>query len=97
MVVTEVDVHRYKGRDYVKNSCSVELPDGTPVMTEVWRSCGLSTEPGDRLTMVFDPQGTIAPTDRLLPGSAAEAAVRPAAAALLLAALCCIAVVRSQP
>lgn len=97
VVVTEVREHRYEGRDYVKNSCTTELPDGTPVEAEAWRSCTLSTEPGDRLSMVFDPEGVFEPTDRVLPGSAAEAAWRPAGLALLLTAICCVAVVRSQP
>ncbi|QOV36059.1 hypothetical protein IM697_39535 [Streptomyces ferrugineus] len=97
VVVTEVDTHRYEGRDYVQNSCTVELADGTPVAAEAWRTCTLSTRPGDHLDMVFDPDGVVAPTDRSLPGSAAEAGWRPAAFALLLAAVCCVAVVRSQP
>ncbi|MFE0802560.1 hypothetical protein [Streptomyces sp. NPDC058812] len=97
VVVTEVHEHRYEGRDYVKNSCTTQLPDGTPVEAQAWRSCTLSTRPGDRLTMVFDPEGAIEPTDRPLPGSAAEAAWRPTGLALLLAAICCVAVVRSKP
>ncbi|MGV9991540.1 hypothetical protein [Streptomyces sp. NPDC003374] len=47
--------------------------------------------------MVFDPGGAIDPTERLLPGSATEAVSRLAGLALLLAAVCCVAVVRSQP
>ncbi|MFF4796576.1 hypothetical protein ACFY2M_44840 [Streptomyces sp. NPDC001276] len=97
VVVTEVHTHRYKGRDYVKNSCTVEFLDGTAVHPLAWRACTLSTRPGDHLSMVFDPDGAVDPTDRLLPGSAAEAAWRPAGLALLLAAICCVAVVRSQP
>ncbi|WP_461070373.1 hypothetical protein [Streptomyces pseudoechinosporeus] len=45
----------------------------------------------------FDPDGAVAPTDRCLPGSAAEAGWRPAASTLLLAAVCCVAVAPSQP
>jgi hypothetical protein len=97
VVVTEVHVHRYEGRNYVKNSCSVRLPDGTPVPTEAWRSCGAAARPGQTLTMVFDPKDTVPPTDRILPATAAEALAGPAAASLALAALCCVAVIRSQP
>ncbi|MFE5589155.1 hypothetical protein [Streptomyces sp. NPDC056549] len=97
VVVTEVHVHRYDGRNYVKTSCSVRLPDGAPVPTVAWRSCGADARPGRRLTMVFDPEGTVPPTDRVLPASAATALAGPAAAGLALAALCCVAVIRSQP
>ncbi|MFC9245591.1 hypothetical protein ACFT7S_16675 [Streptomyces sp. NPDC057136] len=97
VVVTEVHVHRYEGRDYVKNSCSVELLDGTPVAVEAWRSCGPAVRTGHHPTMVFDPEGVIAPTDRVLPASAAAAGAGPAGAALALAVLCCVAVIRSQP
>ncbi|WP_435239542.1 hypothetical protein [Streptomyces sp. YPW6] len=97
VVVTEVHVHRYEGRDYVKNSCSVELLDGTPVAVEAWRSCGPAVRAGHRLTMAFDPEGVIDPTDRILPASAAAAGAGPAGAALALAVLCCVAVIRSQP
>jgi hypothetical protein len=97
VVVTEVRTHRYEGRDYVKNSCTAELLDGTAVKAEAWRTCTLSTRPGDHLSMVFDPDGAVDPTDRLLPGSAAEGAWRPAGLALLLAVVCCVTVVRSQP
>lgn len=97
VVVTEVHVHRYEGRNYVKNSCSVRLPDSTPVAVEAWRSCGSSVRAGQHLTMVFDPEGVVDPTDRLLPASAAEAGAGPAAVALALAVLCCVAVIKSQP
>ncbi|MGW8768008.1 hypothetical protein ACWGN5_36645, partial [Streptomyces sp. NPDC055815] len=97
VVVTAVHVHRYEGRNYVKNSCSVRLPDGAPVATEAWRSCGADAHPGQQLTMVFDPEGAVPPTDRVLPASAAAALAGPAAAGLALAALCCVAVIRSQP
>ncbi|MGW6563946.1 hypothetical protein [Streptomyces sp. NPDC054975] len=97
VVVTEVHVHRYEGRNYVKNSCSVRLPDGTPVPTEAWRTCGDTARPGQHLTMVFDPDDAVPPTDRILPATATEALAGPAAATLALAALCCVAVIRSQP
>lgn len=97
VVVTEVHVHRYEGRDYVKNSCSVQLLDGTPVRTEAWRTCGAGARPGQHLTMVFDPEGAVPPTDSVLPATAAEGFAGPAAASLALAALCCVAVIRSQP
>ncbi|WP_051874816.1 hypothetical protein [Streptomyces exfoliatus] len=97
VVVTEVHVHRYEGRNYVKNSCSVRLLDGTPVPTEAWRGCGADARPGQHLTMVFDPEDAVPPTDRVLPASAAAALAGPAAASLALAALCCVAVIRSQP
>ncbi|MFE7328172.1 hypothetical protein ACFU8W_24955 [Streptomyces sp. NPDC057565] len=97
VVVTEVHVHRYEGREYVKNSCSVRLLDGTPVPTEAWRTCGATARPGQRLAMVFDPKDAVLPTDRILPASAAEALAGPAAATVALAALCCVAVIRSQP
>ncbi|MFE4800316.1 hypothetical protein ACFRFL_36160 [Streptomyces sp. NPDC056708] len=47
--------------------------------------------------MVFDPEDAVPPTDRILPASAAAALAGPAAASLALAALCCVAVIRSQP
>ncbi|MCZ4606908.1 hypothetical protein O3S80_24745 [Streptomyces sp. Lzd4kr] len=97
VVVTEVHTHRYEGRDYVKNSCTVELPNGTPVEAEAWRTCTLSTKPGDHLSMVFAPKGVFEPTDHELPDSAVQAGWPPAGLALLLAGICCIAVVRSQP
>ncbi|MFG3126529.1 hypothetical protein [Streptomyces tendae] len=97
VVVTEVHEHQYEGRDYAKNSCTTQLLDGTPVEAQAWRSCTLATQPGDRLTMVFDPEGVVEPTDSPLPGSAAEAAWRPVGLALLLASFCCVAVVRSKP
>ncbi|MER6088536.1 hypothetical protein [Streptomyces bluensis] len=97
VVVTEVHTHRYEGRNYVKNSCTVQLPDGTPVTAQAWRGCGLSTAPGDHLSMVFDPDGVFEPTDRVLPGSAMAVGWRPGALGLLLAGICCVAVVRSQP
>lgn len=97
VVVTEVHVHRYEGRNFVKNSCSVRLLDGTPVPAEAWRSCGADARPGQRITMVFDPEDAVPPADRILPASAAAALAGPAAASLALAALCCVAVIRSQP
>lgn len=97
MEVTAVHPHRYEGRDYVNYSCSVRLPDGTPVTAEAWSTCLSSTEPGDRLSMVFDPAGVVAPTDRPLPGSALGAGARTGGIALLLAAVCFTAVVRSCP
>lgn len=97
VVVTEVHVHRYEGRDHVKNSCSVRLLDGTPVPTEAWRTCGATARPGRHLTMVFDPEDAVPPTDRVLPSSAFEALAGPTAATLALAALCCVAVIRSEP
>ncbi|MDI9887826.1 hypothetical protein QMZ92_26510 [Streptomyces sp. HNM0645] len=97
VVVAEVHVHRYEGRNYVKNSCSVRLLDGTPVPTEAWRTCGATARPGQHLTMVFDPEDAVPPTDRILPATAAEALAGPAAATVALAALCCVAVIRSQP
>jgi hypothetical protein len=97
VVVTAVHEHHYRGRDYVNYSCSVKLPDGTQVEAQAWRTCHLSTEPGDRLSMVFDPRGVVAPTDRLLPTSALAPGVGPSAVALLLAAVCFTAVVRSCP
>ncbi|QEU69674.1 hypothetical protein CP966_33740 [Streptomyces galilaeus] len=97
VVVTGVHTHRYEGRDYVQNSCTVELLDGTPVTAEAWRTCTLATTVGDHLEMVFDPDGVVAPTDRSLPVSAAEGGWRLAGLALLLAAVCSVAVVRLQP
>ncbi|WP_369147748.1 hypothetical protein [Streptomyces sp. R44] len=97
VVVTEVHVHRYEGRDHVAYSCAVRLPDGTPVSAEAWRGCGAGVRPGRRLTMVFDPDGAVPPTDRVLPSSAAVGFAGPAAASLGLAALCGVAVVRSRP
>jgi hypothetical protein len=95
--VTAVHAHRYEGRDYVNYSCSVALPDGTPLETEAWPSCLSSSEPGDQLSMVFDPAGVVAPTDRILPDSALGAGARTAGVALLLAVVCFTAVVRSYP
>ncbi|WP_351228612.1 hypothetical protein [Streptomyces sp. NPDC002133] len=97
VVVTEVHVHRYEGRNYVKNSCSVRLLDGSPVPTEAWRTCGATARTSQHLTMVFDPEDAVPPTDRILPATATEALAGPAAATLALAALCCVAVIRSQP
>ncbi|MCX4694805.1 hypothetical protein [Streptomyces sp. NBC_01408] len=97
VVVTEVHVHRYEGRDYVKNSCSVRRLDGTPVPTEAWRTCGATARQGHHLTMVFDPSDAVPPTDRILPATAAEALAGPAAATLALMALCCVTVIRAQP
>ncbi|MGA5064392.1 hypothetical protein ACPB9E_11525 [Streptomyces exfoliatus] len=97
VVVTEVHVHRHEGRNHVKNACSVRLLDGTPIPTEAWRGCGADARPGRHLTMVFDPEDAVPPTDRVLPASAAAALAGPAAASLALAALCCVAVIRSQP
>ncbi|GGW71418.1 hypothetical protein [Streptomyces xantholiticus] len=97
VVVTEVHVHRYEGRNYVKNSCSVRLLDGTPVPTEAWRTCGATARAGQHLTMVFDPKDSVLPTDRILPATAAEALAGSAVAAVALVALCCVAVIRSQP
>jgi hypothetical protein len=95
VVVTVVHVHRYEGRNYVKNYCSVRLLDGTPVPTKASRTCGADARPGRHLTMVFDPEGAVPPTDRVLPATATEALAGPAAATLALAALCCVAVIRS--
>ncbi|MFD8011708.1 hypothetical protein [Streptomyces sp. NPDC058955] len=95
--VTEVHVHRYEGRDHVTNSCSVRLLDGTPVPSEAWRTCGPDARPGRLLTMVFAPEDTVPPTDRVLPSTVAESVAGPAAASLALAALFCVAVIRSQP
>ncbi|WP_051844897.1 hypothetical protein [Streptomyces globisporus] len=97
VVVTEVHVHRHEGRDHVENSCSVRLPDGTPVRAEAWRTCGADARPGRHLGMVFDPEDAVPPTDRVLPATAVEGFAGPAAASLALAALCCVAVIRSQP
>ncbi|MEU8525403.1 hypothetical protein AB0C77_07335 [Streptomyces sp. NPDC048629] len=97
VVVTEVHVHRYEGRNYVKNSCSVRLLDGSPVPNEAWRTCGPTARPGQHLTMVFDPEASVPPTDRILPATATEALAGVTAATLGLAALCCVAVIRSQP
>lgn len=97
VVVTEVHVHRHEGRDYVKNSCSVRLLDGTPVATEAWRTCDATARPGRHLTMIFDPKDAVPPTDRPLPATAIEPVAGMAAATLALAALCCVAVIRSHP
>ncbi|MER5207759.1 hypothetical protein [Streptomyces sp. NPDC002825] len=97
VVVTEVHVHRYEGRDLVAYSCSARLPDGTPVQAEAWRTCGAGARPEQYLTMVFDPEGAVPPTDRVLPASAVQGLAGPAALSLGLAALCCVAVIRSKP
>ncbi|MGW0731175.1 hypothetical protein [Streptomyces sp. NPDC002851] len=97
VVVTDVREHPYKGRDYSKNSCTVELLDGTPVETEAWRQCALSTRPGDTFAMVFDLDGVIAPTERRVPDSVFSGTWRTARLAVLLLGVCLVGVVRSQP
>lgn len=97
VVVTDVIVQDYEGRDYTKNSCRVRRENGKPVTELAWSSCTLSTEPGDRLTMVFDPDGTFAPTDRFLPGSGFEAVRGLLIISLLSVATIFTAIVRSLP
>ncbi|MFE3638230.1 hypothetical protein [Streptomyces cellostaticus] len=96
VVVSAVHEHAYESRNYSNYSCSVALPDGTPVAVEVWASCDASSREGDRFTMLFDPAGKVAPTDRRVPGSAFEPTALTAGGALALTAAFCIAVVRSR-
>lgn len=97
VIVTDVIVHDYKGRDYTKNSCRVRREDGKPVKELAWRSCTLAAEPGDRLTMVFDPDGTFEATDRFLPDSMLQAVWRLFVISLISVATIFTAIVRSLP
>ncbi|MFJ8882079.1 hypothetical protein ACIRJR_01530 [Streptomyces sp. NPDC102402] len=85
-----------RGHDPRRFLCEVD-PDGPGVSppTKIWRGCTRSTDPGDVLTVLYDPTGRIPVRGMAQPGEQTAYEVQLIALALLLAGGTTLAVVRS--
>ncbi|MFI5808559.1 hypothetical protein [Streptomyces sp. NPDC051561] len=95
VVVTAVAHGGIRGSEATRRYCSVARADGTPVAVRLWRGCGPAVAPGDRIAMLADPGGRVAPRG-LNPARSALGAV--AECGLLMFAfllLCFVTVLRS--
>jgi hypothetical protein len=95
VVVTSIEDTRMSDGGRNRYLCSVADADGVPLKVRIWRGCGQTTRPGDALTVVYDPKGSV-PSRGVQTGTGRGEPLRdlaPWAAALVAGSL--IAVVRS--
>lgn len=94
-VVTSIESSRAAVGGRGRYLCAVARRDGSPLTVRIWRGCGQATRPGDALTVVYDPQGHVAPRG-MEAGAGMAGALRDLAPwAVSLVAESVIAVVRS--
>ncbi|WP_406120428.1 hypothetical protein [Streptomyces sp. NBC_00989] len=95
VVVTSVETSRAADGGRGHYLCAVAHRDGSPLTVRIWRGCTWTTLPGDALTVVYDPEGRVAPRGMEAGAGTAEALrdLAPWAVALVTASV--IAVVRS--
>lgn len=93
-VVTAVEGGPGTGTREGRYLCSVASPEGVPLSATIWRGCGRSTRPGDRLAVVYDPEGKVPPRG-VDPESQRGRLAGVAALACALVAGCAVAVLRS--
>ncbi|WP_240800713.1 MULTISPECIES: hypothetical protein [Streptomyces] len=84
-----------EGRAAERHYCSVRHPDGTPVPGRIWRGCSATTAPGDRIGLVYDPQGRVPPRGLVASGHDRGLLAESLGTGLALATLSTVAVVRS--
>lgn len=93
VVVTSVATRDYEGTG--RRYCAVRHADGTSIPVKLWRGCEETTGPGDRIGMMYDPKGRVAPRGMAASGAFAQPFTESAGIGLVLVALSAVAVVRS--
>ncbi|MEU2551424.1 hypothetical protein ABZ589_06940 [Streptomyces sp. NPDC013313] len=94
VVVTAVEQGRAVDGGRGRYLCTVADARGVPLEVPIWRGCEPTSRPGDVMSVVYDPEGTVSPRGVRREAWGPWGEVAPWAAALV--GVCVVAVVRSM-